>query len=170
MAIFQKIAASSFAAVRRTLKRRLLMLTLHEALLRDKDLDIEGRERLTEEARVLIHEEYALPYDSIGRSEVDRVLADLKFRLVKKLDAEALEMASILMAVNTWQPMPKKLRRLLWSFTCQKSVCELAIFSMCFRSSVKLRRRSCLMVWVIYGGKMPARRSLSSPPILGLSI
>jgi hypothetical protein len=30
MAIFQKIAASSFAAVRRTLKRRLLMLTLHE--------------------------------------------------------------------------------------------------------------------------------------------
>lgn len=94
MAIFQKIAASSFAAVRRSLKRRLLMLTLHEALLRDKDLDIEGRERLTEEARVLIHEEYALPYDSIGRSEVDRVLADLKFRLVKKLDAEALEMAS----------------------------------------------------------------------------
>ncbi|SAS57875.1 DEAD/DEAH box helicase [Klebsiella pneumoniae] len=94
MAIFQKIAASSFAAVRRTLKRRLLMLTLHEVLLRDKDLDIEGRERLTEEARVLIHEEYALPYDSIGRSEVDRVLADLKFRLVKKLDAEALEMAS----------------------------------------------------------------------------
>lgn len=94
MAIFQKIAASSFEAVRRTLKRRLLMLTLHEALLRDKDLDIEGRERLTEEARVLIHEEYALPYDSIGRSEVDRVLADLKFRLVKKLDAEALEMAS----------------------------------------------------------------------------
>ena len=32
MAIFQKIAASSFAAVRRTLKRRLLMLTLHEAV------------------------------------------------------------------------------------------------------------------------------------------
>ncbi len=29
MAIFQKIAASSFAAVRRTLERRLLMLTLH---------------------------------------------------------------------------------------------------------------------------------------------
>lgn len=94
MAIFQKIAASSFAAVRRTLKRRLLMLTLHEALLRDKELDIEGRERLTEEARVLIHEEFGLSQDSIGRSEVDRVLADLKYRLVKKLDEEALEMAS----------------------------------------------------------------------------
>lgn len=94
MAIFQKIAASSFAAVRRTLKRRLLMLTLHEALLRDKDLDIEGRERLMDEARQLIHDEFGLPRDAIGRSEVDRVLADLKYRLVKKLDEEALELAS----------------------------------------------------------------------------
>jgi len=94
MAIFQKIAASSFAAVRRTLKRRLLMLTLHEALLRDKELDIEGRERLLDEARALIHLEFNLPDDSMGRSEVDRILADLKYRLVKKLDEEALEMAS----------------------------------------------------------------------------
>ncbi len=94
MAIFQKIAASSFAAVRRTLKRRLLMLTLHEAVLSDKNLDIEGRERLTDEARELIHDEYGLARDVIGRSEVDRVLADLKYRLVKKLDEEALELAS----------------------------------------------------------------------------
>ena len=94
MAIFQKIAASSFAAVRRTLKRRLLMLTLHEALLRDKELDIEGRERLINEARELVHEEFNFPRDSIGRSEADRVLADLKYRLVKKLDEEALELAS----------------------------------------------------------------------------
>lgn len=94
MAIFQKIAASSFAAVRRTLKRRLLMLTLHQALLHDKELDIEGRERLTDEARELIHEEFGLTRDAIGRSEVDRVIADLKCRLVKRLDEEALEMAS----------------------------------------------------------------------------
>lgn len=94
MAIFQKIAASSFAAVKRTLKRRLLMLTLHEALLRDKDLDIEGRERLTDEARELIHDEFGLARDPIGRSEVDRVIAELKYRLVKKLDEEALELAS----------------------------------------------------------------------------
>jgi superfamily II DNA or RNA helicase len=94
MAIFQKIAASSLAAIRRTLKRRLLMLTLHEAFLRDRDLDIEGRGQLTGEARELIHEEFSLSRDSIGRSEVDRVLADLKYRLVKKLDEEALELAS----------------------------------------------------------------------------
>jgi superfamily II DNA or RNA helicase len=94
MAIFQKIAASSFAAVCRTLKRRLLMLTLHEALLRDKALDIEGRERLYEEARELIHEAVGVGRDSLGRSEVERILADLKYRLVKKLDEEALERAS----------------------------------------------------------------------------
>ncbi len=94
MAIFQKIAASSFAAVRRTLKRRMLMLTLHEALLRDRELDIEGREQLYDEARELIHEEFNIGRDSIGRSEVDRIMADLKYRLVKKLDEEALELAS----------------------------------------------------------------------------
>jgi superfamily II DNA or RNA helicase len=94
MAIFQKIAASSFAAVRRTLKRRLLMLTLHEALLRDRELDIEGRERLTSDARQMIHEEFELPRDHLGRSEADRILADLKYRLVKKLDDEILELAS----------------------------------------------------------------------------
>jgi superfamily II DNA or RNA helicase len=94
MAIFQKIAASSFAAVRRTLKRRLLMLTLKEALLRDRELDIEGRERLYDEARELIHIEWNLGRDPIGRSEVDRVMADLKYRLARKLDDDALEMAS----------------------------------------------------------------------------
>nr|WP_321442585.1 SNF2-related protein [uncultured Cohaesibacter sp.] len=94
MAIFQKIAASSFSAVRRTLKRRMLMLTLHEALLRDRELDIEGRERLYDEARELIHAEWGLERDPISRSEVDRVMADLKYRLAKKLDEEALEMAS----------------------------------------------------------------------------
>lgn len=94
MAIFQKIAASSFSAVRRTLKRRLLMLTMHEALLRDAELDIEAREALLGEARKMIHEEYGLAGDSIGRSEVERVLADLKYQLVKKLDEESLEVLS----------------------------------------------------------------------------
>jgi superfamily II DNA or RNA helicase len=94
MAIFQKIAASSFSAVRRTLKRRLLMLTIHEAFLRDKELDIEGRERLTNEAREILHDEFHIPRDSIGKSEVERMLADLKYRLVKKLDEETLEFAS----------------------------------------------------------------------------
>jgi superfamily II DNA or RNA helicase len=94
MAIFQKIAASSFSAVRRTLQRRLLMLTIHEAIIRDRELDIDGREKLYAEARELIHGEYSLPRDTVGRSEVDRLLADMKLRFVKRLDQEDLEFIS----------------------------------------------------------------------------
>lgn len=94
MAIFQKIAASSFAAVRRTLRRRLLMLTIYEAILKDRDLDIDGRQVLYDQARGIIREEYQLGDDTIGRSEVDRVLADLKVKLVKKMDDDELERLS----------------------------------------------------------------------------
>ena len=94
MAIFQKIAASSFAAVRRTLNRRMLNLTLYEALLCDRDLDIEGRDQLYDEARELIHSEWEFNRDPIGRTEVDRVMAELKFRLARKFDDDALEMGA----------------------------------------------------------------------------
>ena len=85
MAIFQKIAASSFAAVRRTLRRRLLALTIHEGLLRDQELDIDGRERLFAEARALIHEEFGSAARRDGsrrgrshlrRPEISRVAED----------------------------------------------------------------------------------------------
>ncbi len=95
MAIFQKIAASSLSAVRRTLTRRMLMLTLHEGLLRDRELDIDARERLYDEARRLIHSEWNLGHDAIGRSEADRLMADLKHRLARKLDEELLAQAVI---------------------------------------------------------------------------
>jgi len=94
MAIFQKIAASSFAAVRRTLRRRTLMLTLHEAILKDQELDIDAREVLNDEARQLIREELGLGDDIVSRGEVDRVLADLKVKMLRRLDAEELALAS----------------------------------------------------------------------------
>jgi len=94
MTIFQKIAASSFAAVRRTLRRRLLMLTIHEAVLRDQALDIDEHASLMKEARTLIHEEMGLPHNAVGRSEADRILADYKLRLLRKLDEERLAMAA----------------------------------------------------------------------------
>ena len=46
MTIFQKIAASSFAAVRRTLRRRLLALTIQEGIMHDSNLEIEERENI----------------------------------------------------------------------------------------------------------------------------
>ncbi len=94
MAIFQKIAASSFAAVKRTLRRRLLLLTVHEGVLRDRALDVDNRDRLFIEAREMIHADMGIAHDGIGRSEVDRVLADLKFRVVKSINKEGLEFAA----------------------------------------------------------------------------
>ncbi len=94
MTIFQKIAASSFAAVRSTLRRRLLMLTIHEAILKDEALDVDGHAGLMEEARGLIRQETNLPDDMVGRSEVDRLLADYKVRLLKKLNEEDLLLAA----------------------------------------------------------------------------
>ncbi len=90
MTIFQKIAASSFAAVRNTLHRRQLALTIHEAILKDQALDIDGHQTLMDEARQLIYRQSGLPDDAIGRGEVDRILADLKLRLIRKLDEEEL--------------------------------------------------------------------------------
>ena len=85
MTIFQKIAASSFAAVGATLRRRLLMLTIHEATVCDEDLDSDGRDRAMADARVLISQMHGLSNDPIGHAEGDRLLADAKIRLLRKL-------------------------------------------------------------------------------------
>ena len=94
MAIFQKIAASSFAAVRRTLRRRLIMLTVHESILMDESLNIDGRQELTEQARGIVLEEYGLNDDPLGRGQADKVLTDLKVRVLKKRNEQELQMAA----------------------------------------------------------------------------
>lgn len=85
MTIFQKIAASSFAAVGATLRRRLLGLTLHEAIVCDENLDADGRDRALDDARGQIRAMYGLHNDGLGRAEADRILADAKLRLLRKL-------------------------------------------------------------------------------------
>jgi superfamily II DNA or RNA helicase len=90
MTIFQKIAASSFAAVHVTLRRRLLNLTIHEAVICDQNLDVDGRERALSDARLLLHEMFSLATDALGRAQVERLLADARVRLLRKL-GEKLE-------------------------------------------------------------------------------
>jgi superfamily II DNA or RNA helicase len=85
MTIFQKIAASSFAAVEATLRRRLLSLTIHEAIACDENLDPDGRDRATNEARALIRDMFGLTNDAIGRAEAERYLADAKVKLLRNL-------------------------------------------------------------------------------------
>ena len=84
MTVFQKITASSFAAIRSTLKRRLLMLTVQEAIECDEILDVDGRNRVLAEARNLIHEAYNFSFDSVGKAQVEKALADAKIQLLKK--------------------------------------------------------------------------------------
>lgn len=84
MTIFQKIAASSFAAIRLTLQRRLLMLTIQEGIERDELLDVDGRNRVFGEARQIIHEIFAIPFDLMGKAQADQILSDTKYRLLKK--------------------------------------------------------------------------------------
>jgi len=85
MTIFQKIAASSFAAVGVTLRRRLLSLTIHDAIVCDENLDADGRNRALDDARDLIREMHALSNDSLGRAQAERFLADAKVHLLRRL-------------------------------------------------------------------------------------
>lgn len=94
MTIFQKIAASSFAAVHRTLRRRLIALTIQEGLMHDSNLDIEARDHTFKEAREQIRTEFSLGQDRMDDLEIDRILTDLKRRLLKKMDEEQLALAS----------------------------------------------------------------------------
>ncbi len=86
MTIFQKIAASSFAAVRRTLTRRLIALTVQEGLMHDANLDIEQRNAALDEARNLIRESYALGDGRLANAEADKILADYKAKILRQQD------------------------------------------------------------------------------------
>ena len=94
MTIFQKIAASSFAAVHRTLRRRLIALTVQEGLMHDSKLDIDARDAAFAEARQLILSEFHLSDDRLGQIESESILADLKRRIVKRMSDEELAILS----------------------------------------------------------------------------
>jgi SNF2 family DNA or RNA helicase len=83
MTIFQKIAASSFAAVQRTLRRRLIALTIQEALMHDQKLDIESRNSALDEARVLIRELHGIAQGRLEDAEVERLLADYRYKILR---------------------------------------------------------------------------------------
>jgi hypothetical protein len=71
MTIFQKIAASSFAAVQRTLRRRLIALTIQESLMHDQKLDIDQRNAALDEARTLIRELHGIAEGRLENAQVD---------------------------------------------------------------------------------------------------
>ena len=91
MTVFQKIAASSFAAIRQTLRKRLIMLTIHEAINENDKLNIGARKRLNDEAKELIAVHYNIESSVVGESQVDVIFAELRSKMLKKLDEAALE-------------------------------------------------------------------------------
>ena len=90
MTIFQKIAASSFAAIEKTLRRRLLSLTVHEAIIHDDNLKTKERDEALIEAKELIKQEYGLSESRLADVEIEKVLLDLKAKIIKKTDDDSL--------------------------------------------------------------------------------
>ncbi len=83
MTIFQKIAASSFAAVQRTLRRRLIALTIQESLMHDQKLDIDQRNVALDEARSLIRELHGIGTGRLEDAQVDQLLADYRIKILR---------------------------------------------------------------------------------------
>jgi superfamily II DNA/RNA helicase len=61
------------------------MLTIHEAIVCDENLDADGRDRSLNEARQLIREMHKLPSNAFGSAETERLLADARIQLLRKL-------------------------------------------------------------------------------------
>ena len=94
MTIFQKIAASSFAAVHRTLRRRLIALTVQEGLMHDAHLDIDARDATFAEAKDWIQNEFNLGIDQMAGVQAEGILADMKRKLLKKMTDDELAIVS----------------------------------------------------------------------------
>lgn len=84
MTIFQKIAASSFAAIRSTLERRRLMLTIQEIIEQDDLRNVYERNNAIDTAKGYIRDLYQLPDDVMGNAETEQILAKMRFQLLRK--------------------------------------------------------------------------------------
>ena len=83
MAIFQKIAASSFAAIYRTLRRRLISITIRELINHEENRNVAKRDTTYQEAIYLVKNEFGFNDDSIGLANAERIVIDYKRKLLK---------------------------------------------------------------------------------------
>ena len=84
MTIFQKIAASSFAAIRSTLERRRLTLTIQEIIEQDELRNVYERNEAIATAKQYIKEIHHLPDDIIGDAEAEQILAKMRLQLLRR--------------------------------------------------------------------------------------
>lgn len=83
MTVFQKIAASSFAAIRTTLEKRRLMLTIQEIIEQDELKNVQERNHAIETAKEYIKQMYQLGDDTLGEAQAEQTLAKMCLQLLK---------------------------------------------------------------------------------------
>lgn len=91
MTVFQKIAASSFAAIRSTLERRRLSLTIQEIIEQDELRNVYARNQAIDRAKKDVKAMYRLSDTPLGEAEAEQILAKLRLQFLKKRqDADRL--------------------------------------------------------------------------------
>ena len=83
MTVFQKIAASSFSAIRMTLEKRRLMLTIQEIIEQDELKNVLERNHAIEMAKDYIRQMYQLGDDTLGEAQTEQILAKMRVQLLK---------------------------------------------------------------------------------------
>ena len=84
MALFQKISASSFAAVKRTLQNRFIALAIYEAILAEEEKNVQKHDDALKAAKEMLRKRDALSDSSLSNAIVDKYIADIKLKHLKK--------------------------------------------------------------------------------------
>ena len=84
MTVFQKIAASSFAAIRSTLERRRLALTVQEVIEQDDLRNVYERNAAILQAKEYIKAINHLPDDALGDAQAEQILAKMRLQLLRR--------------------------------------------------------------------------------------
>lgn len=84
MSIFQKIAASSFAAVKRTLQNRYIAIAIYEAVLAEEDKNLTNYENALVAAREMLRLRDNLPDNGFSNAIIEKYITDIKFKHHKK--------------------------------------------------------------------------------------
>lgn len=88
MSIFQKIAASSFAAVRKTLQNRYIALSIYEAVLAEDDKNLVVHDEAIRSAREMLKKRDNLIDSPLTNALLDKYVTDIRLKHHKKRSAQ----------------------------------------------------------------------------------
>jgi superfamily II DNA or RNA helicase len=83
MSIFQKIAASSFAAVKRTLQNRFIALAIFEAVLAEEQRDIVKHDDALKAAKEMLRKRDHLSDSTLNNAILDKYVNDIRVKHLK---------------------------------------------------------------------------------------